>query len=213
MTAGWELPPRKWTVHWWQNVFCTEAISLKRPRKTPIAQISKSSLCHNPEEDLDCAQAVTKYVTKKVDLLFLRSCRPNGYQERNEKSPSKQVFKESVALAVAGGQDNSKRSLCLVLFIPRLQSPYVSQTDWNLFPFSLLPDCLDIGWHFKSYTFSFFSYFPFLPVLGTTSEEWFSGILQWSSDTCLVGRSHTHRHRPSRKNRPSAWTSGGRRDL
>lgn len=70
VTAGWELPPRKWTVHWWQNVFCTEAISLKRPRKTPTAQISKSSLCHNPEEDLACAQAVTKYVTKKLLICY-----------------------------------------------------------------------------------------------------------------------------------------------
>lgn len=70
MTAGWELPLRKWTVRWWQNVFCTEAISLKRPRKTPIAQISKPSLCHNPEEDLACAQAVTKYATKEMWICY-----------------------------------------------------------------------------------------------------------------------------------------------
>lgn len=91
MTAGWELPLRKWTVRWWQNVFCTEATSLKRPKKTPIAQISKPSLCHNPEEDLAYAQAVTKYVTKEMLICyFSRSCKPNGYQERNERAlPSK----------------------------------------------------------------------------------------------------------------------------
>lgn len=72
MTSGWELPLRKRTIHWWQaldqHVFCTDAISLKKQRKTLGAQLSKSSPCHNTEEDLACAQAVTKKVTK--DMLM-----------------------------------------------------------------------------------------------------------------------------------------------